>query len=184
MKPSAVLMALDLGTKTGFAVLRADGKIESGEAKFAPKANEGPGMRYVKFRRWLVEMKAAHPGITDIVYESVMGHGAFQVIASHTYGGLLATLQAFGEHHGIAYRGIGVSTIKKRFAGAGNATKKDVIDQCRALGFNPDGDNEADAIALLHVALDRCPILTPSGASPKKRAPKPQPETPAGANPF
>ena len=177
------ILCLDLATTTGFALRRADGRIESGEVSFSLKKDEGQGRRYVKFRAWLVEVKQGHE-LAEIVYEQVMGHGAFQVISAHGYGGLLATLQTFGEHHGIAYRGIGVSRIKKQFAGAGNATKKDVIDQCRALGFNPRGDNEADAIALLHVALDRCPILTPSGASPKKRTPKPQPETPAGANPF
>ena len=178
------ILCLDLATTTGFALRRADGRIESGEVSFSLKKDEGPGRRYVKFRAWLVEQKQAHPELAEIVYEQVMGHGAFQVISAHVYGGLLATLQAFGEHHGIAYRGIGVSTIKKRFAGAGNATKGDMIAQCRALGFKPAGDNEADAIALLHVALDRCPILTKSGASPKKRTPKPQPEKPAGANPF
>lgn len=177
------ILCLDLATTTGFAIRRADGRIESGEVSFALKKDEGQGRRYVKFRAWLLEQKQAHE-LAEIVFEAVMGHGAHNVIAAHVYGGLLGTLQAFGEHHGIAYRGIGVSTIKKRFAGHGQASKQDVIDQCRALGFRPEGDNEADAIALLHVALDRCPILTPSGASPKKRRPKAQPETPAGANPF
>ena len=178
------ILCLDLATTTGFAVRRADGRIESGEVSFSLKKDEGQGRRYVKFRAWLVEMKQAHPELAEIVYEQVMGHGAHNVIAAHVYGGLLGTLQAFGEHHGIAYRGIGVSTIKKRFAGHGRASKGDVIAQCKALGFHPGGDNEADAIALLHVALDRCPVLTMTGATPKKRRPKAQPETPAGANPF
>lgn len=178
------ILCLDLATTTGFAIRRADGRIESGEVSFSLKKDEGQGRRYVKFRAWLLEVKTSHPDLGEIVYEQVMGHGANNVIAAHVFGGLLATLQAFGEHHGIAYRGIGVSTIKKRFAGHGQATKKDVIDQCRALGFNPGGDNEADAIALLHVALDRCPILTPCGANPKKRAAKRPPAVPEGANPF
>ena len=177
-------MALDLGTKTGFAVLRADGKVESGQAKFELKDGEGQGARYVKFRRWLVEMKQAHPELAEIIYEQVMGHGAFQVISAHVYGGMLATLQAFGEHHQIAYRGVGVSTIKKQFAGHGKASKTDVIRQCEALGFRPCSDNEADAIALLHVATGRCPVLTMSGATPKKRTRKAQPEVQAGQNPF
>lgn len=178
------VIALDLATTTGYAIRRADGRIESGEVSFSLKKDEGQGRRYVKFRAWLLEVKMAHPDLAEIVYEQVMGHGAHNVIAAHVYGGMLATLQAFGEHHGIAYRGVGVSTIKKRFAGHGKATKGDMIAQCKALGFAPAGDNEADAIALLHVALDRCPILTPCGASPKKRRPKPQPEIPPGFAPF
>lgn len=177
-------LALDLATRTGWALLRADGRVESGSVSFAVKVNEGQGRRYVKARAWLVEMKQAHPDIAEIIYETVMGHGAHNVIAGHVYGGLLATVQSFGEHHCIPYRGIGVSTIKKRFAGHGKATKGDMIAACRALGFSPTDDNEADAIALLHVALGREPVLTMSGASQKKRRSKPQPDTPAGANPF
>lgn len=176
------ILALDLGTKTGWAVLRVDGKVESGTVNFSLKKNEGQGQRYVKFRHWLVEIKNTHD-LTHIYYEVVMGHGAFAVIAAHVFGGMLATMQAFGEHHQIPYEGFGVSTIKKRFAGHGKATKGDMIAQCRALGFTPADDNEADAIALLHVATDRCPILTPSGASPKVRKRKVV-EVPAGAVPF
>ncbi len=178
------ILALDLGTKCGFALLRADGRIESGQVKLAPKAGEGPGMRYVRFRKWLVEVKAANPDLAEIHYEQVMGHSAFAVIAAHVFGGLVGTLQAFGEHHQIPYKGTGVSTIKKLFAGHGKASKGDVIRQCELLGFRPASDNEADAIALLHVATGRCPVLTMSGATPKKRTPKPQPEVRAGENPF
>jgi hypothetical protein len=168
-----VVLALDLATRTGYALLRADGRVESGEERFEVKEGQGQGVRYVKFRRWLVDMKQAHPDLARIVFEKVMGHGAYQVISAHVYGGLLATLQAFGEHHQIAYDGIGVTTIKKQFAGSGKATKDDMIKQCEALGFRPGGHNEADAIALLHVATGRAPLLTPSGATPKKkRAPK------------
>lgn len=177
------VLALDLGTRTGFAVLRADNRVESGEARLDLKTNDGAGMRYVRFRQWLVEMKNTHE-VTELVFEQVMGHGAFQVIAAHVYGGLLATLQAFGEHHQIPYRGIGVTTVKKQFAGSGRASKDDMIAQCRALGFKPRSHNEADAIAVLHVATNRCPVLTMSGASPKKRARRHQTEIEAGRDPF
>jgi crossover junction endodeoxyribonuclease RuvC len=185
-KRQGSVVCIDLGTKTGFAILRPDGKIESGQVNLQLKAGEGAGMRYVRFRRWLVEVKQAHDPIDEIVYEMVMGHGAFQVIAAHCFGGLLATLQAFGEHHQLAYRGIGVSTIKKQFAGHGKASKTDVIHQCEALGFRPASDNEADAIALLHVATGRCPVLTMTGATPKKGARKtrPMPELRPGETPF
>lgn len=179
------ILALDLGTRTGYALLRADGRVESGTERFDLKPNEGQGQRYVKFRRWLVETKQANPDIGELLFEQVMGHGAFAVIAAHVYGGLLATLQAFGEHHNIPYRGIGVSTIKKQFAGHGKASKTDVIRQCEVMGFKPTSDNEADAIALLHVATGRCQLLTMSGATPKgPRALKPQPELKPGEAAF
>jgi hypothetical protein len=170
--PRDIVLALDLGTRLGYALLREDNRIESGEARFDLKEGDGQGVRYIRFRRWLVDMKQANPGLSRLVYEKVMGHGAFQVISAHVYGGLLATLQAFGEHHRIAYDGIAVTTIKKQFAGSGKAQKVDVVLQCERMGFKPSSHNEADAIALLHVATGRAPILTMSGASPKKRPAK------------
>ena len=182
MKP---ILALDLATVTGFAIRRGDGRIESGEVSFAPRKGEGPGWRFARLRAFLLEVKIANPDLGEVVYEDIVQIvGPGQAHAAKIYGGLLAIVQIFGEHHGIAYRGIGVSTIKKRFSGHGHATKADMIAQCRSLGFHPASDNEADAIALLHVALDRCPILTPCGASPKKRTPKRPPAVPEGANPF
>jgi Holliday junction resolvasome RuvABC endonuclease subunit len=77
-------------------------------------------------------------------------------------------------------RGLQRGQVKKQFAGSGKASKDDMIKQCRALGFNVKSDNEADAIAVLHVATGRCPLLTMSGATPKNAAKRP-PTIPAGA---
>ena len=43
--------------------------------------------------------------------------------------------------------------MKRHIAGKGNAPKDDVIAAVRALGFDPEDDNEADALAVLHWAL-------------------------------
>lgn len=180
-----VTLALDLGTDTGYAVLRADGRIESGTERFKPGANEGPGMRFVKFKRWLLEVKQANPELARIFFERVVAVGPNQAYAAQVYGGFLACVGMFGEHHSIKYEGIAVGTIKKQFAGSGRALKQDVIDQCRSMGFKPEGHNEADAIALLHVATGRCALLTMSGATPKgPRAPRPQPTLLPGQDAF
>jgi Holliday junction resolvasome RuvABC endonuclease subunit len=47
-----------------------------------------------------------------------------------------------------------VGTIKRHATGRGNADKDAVIAAVRALGFNPEDDNEADALALLDWALE------------------------------
>lgn len=175
-----VTLALDLATLAGYALLRADGRIESGEERFDLKKGEGEGARYLKFRRWLVELKQANPELARLVYEKTQGPTRQ---SPQIYCGLLATLQMFGEHHQIPCDGIAVSTVKKQFAGSGRAQKVDMMTQCRSLGFNPGGHNEADAIALLHVATGTAPLLTPCGATPKKRLPKVVPQF-AGADPF
>ena len=70
------------------------------------------------------------------------------------YAGLLATLTAWCEHHQIPYQGVPVGMIKRHATGKGNASKIDVIAAMRALGHTVTDDNEADALAILHWAID------------------------------
>lgn len=176
-------LALDLATELGFALLRADGRIESGSVRFQPKAKEGEGARWVHFRRWLVDVKAANGDLSRITYELVVGGVPGQVYAAQIYGGFVAILQAFCEHYQIAYDGVHVGTIKKRWTGNGAAKKPEMIARCKELGFNVENHNEADAIALLHVALDRVPAL-PLERQVKKRALRKDPDTTSKSIPF
>ena len=47
-----------------------------------------------------------------------------------------------------------MGTIKKHATGKGNASKEEVMKAMRELGHPVTDDNEADALALLHWALD------------------------------
>jgi Holliday junction resolvasome RuvABC endonuclease subunit len=76
------------------------------------------------------------------------------VDAAHAYGGFLAHLTAWCEHHQIPYQGVPVGTIKKHATGKGNADKAAMMAAVRAKGFLPADDNEADALALLLWAID------------------------------
>ncbi|QKS31498.1 MAG: hypothetical protein HT579_04355 [Candidatus Accumulibacter similis] len=145
------LLALDLGTHTGWALRHRDGTTTSGSESFAPRRFEGGGMRYLRFKRWLTEVKHAADGIEAVHFEEVRRHAG--VDAAHAYGGFLAHLTAWCEHHQIPYQGVPVGTIKKHAAGKGNAGKAEVIAAMRAQGFDPADDNEADALALLQWAL-------------------------------
>ena len=144
-------LALDLGTSTGWALRTPDGRTVSGTESFKPGRFEGGGMRYLRFRRWLTELKATTEGLQAIYFEEVRRHAG--VDAAHAYGGFLATLTAWCEHHGIPYSGVPVGTIKRHATGKGNATKVDMLAAARAAGHKPADDNEADALALLHYAL-------------------------------
>ncbi len=146
-----VILALDLGHCTGWALRSACGVIASGVAEFRPDRWQGGGMKFLRFRRWLTELKIAAGGLDAMFYEQVRNHAG--VDASHAYGGWLAMLTAWCEHHGIAYEGIPVGTIKRHIAGKGNADKQAVIEAVRRLGFQPADDNEADALALLNWAI-------------------------------
>ena len=140
-------LALDLGTTTGWAMANDTGQVLSGTESFKPGRWEGGGMRYLRFSRWLDEM-AAH-GLGGIWFEEVRRHVGTD--AAHVYGGLMATLTAWAETRGIPYQGVPVGTIKKHATGKGNAPKEAMIAAAVARGFNPADDNEADALALLHM---------------------------------
>ncbi|MBP8789521.1 MAG: hypothetical protein KBH41_19065 [Azonexus sp.] len=147
------ILALDLGTTTGWAVL-ADGTITSGSQSFKPQRFEGGGMRFLKFKRWLFDMSCCGTYPLDAVYfEEVRRHAG--VDAAHAYGGFMAHLMAWCEHHDIPYQGVPVGTIKKHATGKGNAGKSEMLASAQSRGFNPEDDNEADALALLDWAMSQ-----------------------------
>lgn len=108
-------------------------------------------MRYLRFKRWLTEIKQSCDGIDAVYFEEVRRHAG--VDAAHAYGGFMAHLTAWCEHHQIPYQGVPVGTIKKHATGKGNAGKQEMVAAMQALGFRPEDDNEADALALLMWAI-------------------------------
>ena len=138
-------LALDLGTKTGWA-LRSNGQLISGVQSFKPGRYEGGGMRFLKFGMWLNEVQDGSK-FDAVHFEEVRRHAGTD--AAHVYGGFLAYLSAWCEQRQIPYSGVPVGTIKKSFTGKGNANKDAMIERARELGYSPTDDNEADAIALL-----------------------------------
>ena len=103
-------------------------------------------MRYLRFRGWLDQLKS-DVAFSAVYFEEVRRHAGTD--AAHVYGGLLATLTAWCEQHGIAYQGVPVGTIKRFATGKGNADKAAMLAAMRARGFSPADDNEADAMAIL-----------------------------------
>ena len=142
------ILALDLGTQTGWA-MKCDAGIKSGSVSFGTKRNEGGGMRYLRFKRWL---DSINHGITEIHFEEVRGHTGTQ--AAHVYGGLMGTLTAWCEEHSIPYSSVPVGVIKKSATGKGNASKQEMIDAMFNKGYLPEDDNHADALALLEYVLN------------------------------
>ncbi|WP_208436805.1 crossover junction endodeoxyribonuclease RuvC, partial [Bartonella doshiae] len=116
---------------------------------FQSRRFEGGGMRYLRFKRWLIELKRSVDEIDAVYFEEVRRH--IGTDAAHVYGGLLGHLTAWCEHHQIPYEGIPVGTIKKATTGKGNASKEEMIKAVRTKGHNPKDDNEADALAILYL---------------------------------
>jgi hypothetical protein len=146
-----VILALDLGQRTGWAVRNVDGAIVSGVHEFRPGRFEGGGMIWLRFHAWLQEIDETSSGVGVVVFEEVRRH--LGTSAAHIFGGYLAHLTAWAEANRIPYQGVPVGTIKRHIAGKGNADKQAVLEAVRKLGFAPADDNEADALALLNWAI-------------------------------
>ena len=149
---NTTILALDLGTHTGWALHQRDGTVTSGTEHFKPGRFEGGGMRFLRFKRWLTELLAASGALNAVYFEEVRRHAG--VDAAHVYGGLMAHLTAWCEHHNIPYQGVPVGTIKKHATGKGNAAKEEMLAAASRRGYAPIDDNEADALALLHWAVE------------------------------
>lgn len=143
-----MILALDLGTNTGWACGKP-GLVTSGTLSLRGGRYEGGGMRYLRFNNWLKEILAS--GVQRVVFEEVRRHAGTD--AAHVYGGLLGQLTATCESLGLPYAGVPVGTIKKYATGRGNADKAAMIEAARSWGYEPTDDNEADALALLHLTM-------------------------------
>lgn len=149
--PSRTILALDLGSRTGWAVLSRSGRIASGVTEFRPGRFEGAGMAFLRFEKFLADLNRDAGPFDAVVFEEVRAHAG--TLAAQVYGGFLAHLTAWCERKAAPYLGVPVGTIKRHVTGKGNAPKEDVIRAVRARGFLPKDDNEADALALLAWAI-------------------------------
>jgi len=150
------ILALDLGTTTGWALWHND-HMTSGTWTFKNSRFEGGGMRFLRFERCLTGFWDGEgeglDKLSEIVFEEVRRHRG--TAAAHAYGGFLATLTRWCEFCGIPYRAIPVGTIKKVATGKGNAGKPAMIAAAQAKWPEADitDDNEADARWILMAAL-------------------------------
>lgn len=145
------ILCLDLGTKTGWAARNERGHIMSGTVDFSTKRHEGGGMRYLRFSRWLADVDATLQGIDCLYFEEVRRHVG--TTAAHVYGGFLSHVTSYCDGKDIPYSGVPVPNIKKFATGKGNAKKKDMILAAQSMGFDPEDDNEADALCLLKYVI-------------------------------
>lgn len=146
------ILALDLGTRLGWAIGYGPGDIHHGCQEFRTGRYEGGGMRWLRFKKWLNEMHDQHGPIDAVYFEEVRRHAGTD--AAHLYGGFLGHLTAWCEAKSLPYQGIPVGTIKRSATGKGNANKEAMIAAMQAKGFTPTDDNDADALALLLCVMD------------------------------
>ena len=143
------ILALDLGTKMGWAKIRGcDSSIFHGVENLQPFPKGPRAHRFAAFQAWLERTPA-----DVIVYEDIKRHAG--TAAAHMWGGFEAILLAHCLRNGIETAWLGVGEIKKHATGKGNAGKDAVIAAMQARGFEPQDDNDADALALLFAYIEK-----------------------------
>lgn len=155
------ILALDLGTKLGWAVRRRDARIAHGTQDFTPRKSWSEGQKWARYRAWLTETIRVGQ-VHQVVYELVIRHeakGRPLWDAAHAYGAFQAITHMVCDGFNVDAIGVNLATVKKSFTGSGRAKKEDMLAQAKARGFRPESDNDADALAILHwaVAQERNP---------------------------
>jgi len=155
------VLALDLATKTGWALSHPDGKTlhESGVEDFSLRRGESPGMRYLKFNRWLrsvIELcnKPSDPDdnrIGLVAHEMAHHRGG---AATEVAAGLVTRVQEACAEYGIEYTSVHSNTLKKHATGHGHAGKDAMIAAAfEKFGVHSVDDNQADALNVLDWAI-------------------------------
>src|SRR5678815_2081568 len=149
------ILSLDLGTRTGWAILE-HGRREHGVEDFHGKRDESTGLRWLKFRRWF-EYMVADKGRPDlVVFERWVSHlkgGNAEITAGFT-----TRVVEYCTERKIEYQGLSPTDIKKWATGKGNASKPQMMEACvRRFNVRIDDENEADAYLLLRYAEELYP---------------------------
>jgi hypothetical protein len=158
------ILALDIATTTGWARGAPGEMPRSGSVRFG-KAASSTDVVFAEALRWLSNFLKVDPP-TSIMLEAMLPPQAMKNETSRATRDRLAGLH--GVLRGVAHcRGVceisTVSTLTARhhFCGTRAASKDDVFDKCRALGWPAQDHNAADACAVWSFA---CGLVAPETA--------------------
>lgn len=173
-----IVAGLDLATKTGIAVGPLGGRPElwtldlksKGEAKFhATRLMQIQGLAH----RLITEHGVAHIAIEK---PFVAAHNNWETTLLTI--GLTANVLSWAERKGIPVDIYPPQTVAKHFIGSGRMKRAEkkaaILAECRARGWEPGDDNQADAAAVWDLACTRLSGAHTAGAGPLFRAPRPQ----------
>ncbi len=145
------ILALDLGTATGWAALRPDGQVVSGAHNVAPKGCE-IGRFAALFGRWLTETVIANvPEV--VVFEAPFAGGHTSQATARKNIGLAVLTELIAYKRDLDCYERTYSSVVKHFTGFGGGKRADlkarVMAMCLARGWKPETQDEADARAIL-----------------------------------
>lgn len=160
MENKLPVLALDLATKTGWALSDRNGRITSGVQEFDLRRGESPGLRFLRFRKWLKEIlnlaemgkqySDTLPGLITVEQPHHRGGFSTQLLLGF-FTDVLAEAALFGLEH----LSVHTATLKKQSVGKGNAGKDEMVKKAKELYPDVDiiDDNHADALLLLKYGM-------------------------------
>lgn len=139
------VLAIDPGTKCGWA--HSDGF--SGVWDLSVKPDESSGMRLIRFRSKLSEIKSSL-GVDLLIFEAArnLKHGHAVKVSGEFQG----VLEVWCLDNEIEYKGYSPTQIKKFAVGRGIASKEQMLEAAKSKWPNVSDHNEADALWLLEFA--------------------------------
>lgn len=154
--PDGGVVALDLATRTGFAVWVPSCEIEYGHFVL-PRTGDDVGrfLNEAKRQIWILMCKV-NP-LRSVVFEApYVGTKTHQVTARKLMG-LACVVEMLCSEFGIDCSEVNNASVRKHFTGVGRAARDEmkrlVLEEARARGYEPENDDEADAIAVLDFTL-------------------------------
>jgi hypothetical protein len=141
-----VILALDLGARTGWAFSPTSGVIISSSWDLSP-GRGADAIRYQLLKNTLEEFWFLNEAKNfEVLYQQAHRIPGTQACRAE----LQRHLKAWCRERDIIPQAVGVGQIKKFWTRRGNVTKEDMVAEARARGFDPVDGNEAIALALLH----------------------------------
>ena len=148
------VLALDIATSVGWAVGQDDThgtieRVDHGTLDLSGFAHDF-GQMSACFSLWVADMLTEHaPKLVAMERIGFAGPNNYRLC------GLLWDAHRVCSIRGVKRIEYTPQQVKKRATGSHKAKKPEVVAAMRQCGFRPDNDHEADAIALLLLALDR-----------------------------
>jgi len=150
------ILALDLGTTTGYACGSWDGadlSRDSGTITFVPKRGDSPGMKLIMFNGW-VKRKIYDENPDLVVYEMPHHRGGYATALLNQFVGFVVL---WCIEKGVNYHAVHSGTLKKWACGHGRASKEDMVAEAGKLfsGLKILDDDHADALLLYAYAMEK-----------------------------
>lgn len=145
------ILALDLATNTGFAFGVPGIKTPRSGRMSLPDRGAQLGTFALAFEDWLGPI--LDKGAPELViFEAPILHRKNALLVVRKLTGLCWSTEVMCKRRGILCREVNNLELKRFFAGHGWAQKYETIDVCRRYGWDPESDDEADALSIWALA--------------------------------